>query len=186
MSKKIQIKLAEFVKNGGNLILYGALPHFDDKGESCTILIDALAVKPIEKRLDGEFGSLSVVTKGDLTEFPESQTYFVQLNDSGDAEQILVEKTTGFATSAIGEVGQGKFVYFTITYSSNLEFFEKIIKRLGIGHAFSHDFDDNGIMLSTQNKARQGMIHLINLDGFNKSFHLFENDELQMDGEKIK
>ena len=181
LSETIQRKLADFVEYGGTLILYGALPHFDDKGETCTILIDALGIKPIEKRFDGEFGSLSVVPKGEFAEFSESRTYFAQLTDCGQAMPFLVEKTTGFVTGAYGKLGTGQFAYFTSTYSSNLAFFEKLMRQLNIKHKFSHDFTEHGILLTTQKNNTEKRLNLFNLDGFDKVFHVFNDGKILFD-----
>ncbi len=185
LSGAVQQKLANFVQAGGTLILYGALPRFDDKGDECTILIDCLGLKPDEKRFDGEFGSLSVVPVGEFAEFAESRTYFAQLVETKTSEAFLIEKTTGRATGACGKIGAGQFAFMTTTYSSNLAFFEKLMQKLDIQHALSHDFEDHGILMTMQKNGAEKMLHLFNLDGFSKTFCVFENGQALFDGERI-
>ncbi|MDR0298962.1 MAG: beta-galactosidase [Streptococcaceae bacterium] len=190
LSANLQQKLVDFVKAGGNLILYGVLPRFDDKGENSTILIDALGIKPVEKRFDGDYKSLSVVPVGDFSDFAEVRTYFAQLIEiahKNTTEIFLKEKTTGKVTAAITELGKGKVAFLTTTYSSNLSFFERLMEKLNIKHGLSHNFEDHGILMGTsQNQSREKMLHLYNLDGFEKEFQIFENGQVLFDGGKIR
>ena len=186
MSPDVQRNLAEYLAEGGNLFLYGELPLYDMEGGDCTILADALSVKPLMTRYATETWFLSVYADGWAAPRPEIRAQYAQAYRLEKGEAILriaeTEEVCGFE----GNAGNGRAIVLGANYDCDIAFFKTILERLGVKPGLVHDDPNRGIFLtSTASENGERFIHLLNLDGFEKEFRLYENDLPLFDGRKI-
>ncbi|RXZ00095.1 beta-galactosidase [Fictibacillus sp. S7] len=186
MAANIQEKLAHFVKDGGGLLLYGEVPTMDMEGQDCTILADALGAEPLGTVKEEQHYYLSVVAKGWAAPRPEVRANRAHTYRLRSGEPILTvygtDEVCGFETMA----GKGKAIVIGSSYSCDIRLFTEALERLGASANLIHDFKDHGIfMTSTINKDGERFYHLLNLDGFDKELHLYQNGEVLFGGKKL-
>ncbi|MBO1004006.1 beta-galactosidase [Pseudogracilibacillus auburnensis] len=186
MSANIQEKLVGFMKAGGNILLFGEVPQYDMEGHPCTILADALGVKVAGERRDGTDQWLSLYTDGWVTPRAEVRTHFAQILQSESATPLLKIYGTDEMSALEAEVGKGRAVVIAAAYPCDLVFYKSIFKQLGTRAALTHDFEDHGIFsTSTSNRDGERFIHLMNLDGYDKTLRLSHNGEALFGGKEL-
>ncbi len=175
MHGHIQQKLAAFLSAGGAILLYGEVPLYDMEGNECTILAEALGVKPIGRRSgDGQY-YLSLYAAGWAAPRPEIRTHFAQTFDQGIAEPILRVYGTDEVCAFEAKSGKGKAVVIAAAYRCDIPLFQTALERLGAKASLTHDYAHNGIfMTSTATKDNERFLHLLNLDGLDKELHLHD------------
>ncbi|RLQ96616.1 beta-galactosidase [Falsibacillus albus] len=187
MSSEIQEKLTLYLEDGGGLLLYGEIPQYDMEGNDCTILADALGVRVTGVHRDFDHNYLSLYAENWAAPRPEVRTYFAQVFTAGEkaAPLLKVYKTDEICAADI-PVGKGRAVIMATSYSCDISFIKEIIERLGASARYSHDCEEHGVFLTTTaNEEGERFIHLLNLDGFDKTFRIFENGQPLFDGEPI-
>ncbi len=187
MDKQIQEKLVDYAKKGGNLLIYGQIPQFDMEANRCTILSEALSVESAFMRESTNNFYLSVYTDGwakiDHSEVRCQSAQHFKLKGGNPILRICTtDEICGFST----KIGSGQAIVIATPYVTRLEFFEKILEKLGIQHSLKHDYTHHGIfMTTTSNEHGERFLHLINLDGIDKTFHIYENGQPLFEGNEI-
>lgn len=187
MDKQIQEKLVDYAKKGGNLLIYGQIPQFDMEANRCTILSEALSVESASMRESTNNFYLSVYTDGwakiDHSEVRSQSAQHFKLKGGNPILRICTtDEICGFST----KIGSGQAAVIATPYVTRLEFFEKILEKLGIQHSLKHDYTHHGIfMTTTSNENGERFLHLINLDGIDKTFHIYENGQPLFEGNEI-
>ncbi|WP_219838264.1 beta-galactosidase [Paenibacillus sp. R14(2021)] len=176
LSADIQRKLADYIIEGGGLLLYGQVPQYDMEGKPCTILSDVLGIRVQGTVQNSHNMSPAVVAAGWASGRPEVHTAAAQLLESGRNEVILHMYETGAACGVEASVGSGRAIFITAAYSCDVALFREALERLGAKAGLTHDHRDLGLFTtSTVNNAGERFIHVLNLDGFDKEFHLTEH-----------
>ena len=187
MDKQIQEKLVDYAKKGGNLLIYGQIPQFDMEANRCTILSEALSVESASMRESTNNFYLSVYTDGwakiDHSEVRSQSAQHFKLKGGNPILRICTtDEICGFST----KIGSGQAIVIATPYVTRLEFFEKILEKLGIQHSLKHDYTHHGIFMTmTSNEHGERFLHLINLDGIDKTFHIYENGQPLFEGNEI-
>ncbi|MGP4078776.1 beta-galactosidase [Pseudalkalibacillus sp. R45] len=187
MDEGVQQKLADYLNNGGSLLLYGQVPTYDLEAEPCTILADALGVQPTGVRRASQHYALSIYGDDWAGSRPEIRTHIAQVFDTGEAVPLIrvygSDEVCGFETS----VGEGRAIVIGTVYNCNLGFYKEALERLGVKAALQHDCKYHGIfMTSTATKEGERFIHILNLDGFEKELHIYENGTKLFDGRLLE
>ncbi|WP_370295777.1 beta-galactosidase [Rossellomorea marisflavi] len=188
MAKEIQEKLVAYLHQGGRILLYGEVPQFDMEGNPCTVLQEALHVKEKGIRRDSQHHYLSVYHEGWAAPRPEVRTHFAQVFDYGEEKVIPLLHVYGTdeLCSFEAEVGNGLAIVMATAYKCDLSFFRKAFARLGCEPSLTHDYTQHGVLLtSTGNQQGERFIHLLNLDGLDKGFHLYDGGEKLFHGKKL-
>ncbi|WP_059172406.1 beta-galactosidase [Bacillus sp. FJAT-27445] len=186
MSREIQQKLVDYLDEGGGILLYGEVPEYDMEGHECSILADALGVKPIGVRRDSGGYYLSLQAAGWLAPRPELRTHFAQVFEIGEAMPLLRVYGTNEVCAFEAARGKGKAIVLAAAYPAELELYKMALERLGSKAGLVHDCKEHGIfMTSTANSEGERFLHLLNLDGFDKEFHIYENGEVLFGGQKL-
>ncbi len=187
MDKQIQEKLVNYAKKGGNLLIYGQVPQFDMEANRCTILSEALSIESASMRESTNNFYLSAYTDGwakmDRSEVRSQSAQHFKLKGGNPILRICTtDEICGFST----KIGSGQAVVIATPYVTRLEFFEKILEKLGIQHSLKHDYTHHGIfMTTTSNENGERFLHLINLDDIDKTFHIYENSQPLFEGNEI-
>ncbi|WP_431801144.1 beta-galactosidase [Halobacillus andaensis] len=188
MAKKVQLKLAEYVTNGGSLVVYGELPTYDLEGKSCRILEEALDVKAADINLAGPDHHLSVYTDGWAQGRAEVRVHKAQIFELGaQAEPLLrvygTDEPCGFDT----KTGKGRAVVIAAPYPCDPGLFQEALERLGSKPALTNDSKYYGVfMTSTASKEGERFLHILNLDGFDKGIHVYEEGSKLFNGRKLE
>lgn len=187
MSREIQQKLASYLLDGGKMLLFGEVPQYDMEGKPCSVLSEVLDVKPAGSRKSSEHYYLSVCAEGWAAPRPEVRSNFSQTFKLGNnADSILsiygTEESCGFDS----KVGTGRAIVIATAYSCDVDLFKQALEKLGAKAKLVHDFKHHGIfMTSAANQHGERMLHLLNLDGLDKEFHIYDQDEKLFNGRKI-
>ncbi len=179
MSRSIQKKLVTYMKNGGTVLLYGEAPTYDMEGNKCQLLLEAANVEVVKTRHATEKQFLSVVARGLASPRPEVRTHVAQVFSSQDAEPIFQLYGTDELTSFKEQVGQGTLMVIGNAYRCDIDLFQKLLTSVGVQPTLSHDYKHHGLfMTSTRDEKGQRFIHVLNLDGLEKSFAIYEHKQM--------
>ncbi|MGM7702760.1 beta-galactosidase [Pseudalkalibacillus sp. Hm43] len=188
LDRTVQQKLVDYMNVGGRIMLYGQVPNYDLEAKPCTILAEALGVKHKAVRSGDAHFALSVYGVGRAESRPEIRTHMAQEFDiQGAIEPFLrvygSDEVCGFHT----QVGDGEATVIATVYNCQIEFYKEMLESLGTKAALQHDCKFHGIfMTSTANKEGERFIHLLNLDGFDKTFSIYENGNELFNGRSIE
>lgn len=186
MHGHIQRKLADYLHAGGKLLVYGELPSFDMEGKPCTILTEALGVKPLGLLRDSGHFYLSIVSEGWAAPRPEMRAYVAQKFDVGGQTPIMRVYGSGEVTAFDAKVGAGRAIVFGNSYRCDIDLFRTALELLGAKAGLTHDCKYHGIfMTSTATNEGERFVHVLNLDGFDKEIGIQENGQPLFDGRKL-
>ena len=80
-------------------------------------------------------------------------------------------------------VGKGRAVIIAAAYPCDLPFYKSVFEQLGATAKLTHDCDEHGIFsTSTANEEGERFIHLMNLDGFDKTLKVYSEGEALFGG----
>ncbi|MBW8351344.1 beta-galactosidase [Bacillus sp. IITD106] len=186
MAANIQRKLVDFLAAGGRVLLYGELPQFDMEGTPCTILADALRIKAVGEKRDSSEYYLSLNTLSWAAPRPETRTHFAEVLESDSATPLLSVYGTDEVCAYDTVVGKGRAVVVAAAYPCDLAFYKKVFAQLGAVARLTHDYEDHGIFsTSTANAAGERFIHLLNLDGLDKTLRVYHDGEALFGGREL-
>lgn len=180
-----QTRLVEYVREGGHLLITGELPLYDLEGNSCTLLVDALKIKVNETIYDHHRFELSIVPVGPFQGQPEIRTWYAQtyqLNHGTPLYEVVYNHAICAFESTLGA---GKVAVFGTSLNANLELLEKLFESLEINGNLSHDFESLGVWMTLTTDQQQKLLHIINLDSFDKEGHIAYKGIPLFDGKLI-
>ncbi|MCU9612673.1 beta-galactosidase [Caldibacillus lycopersici] len=186
LDQTIQSKLVQYMNEGGTIILYGEVPQFDMEGNPCTILAEALGIEEMTERYDVDRYWLSVYTSGWVEARPEKRTHFAQALKAPNAYALIKVYGTGEVCGLDATVGNGRAIVLAAAYPCDLDFYRSIFKEIGLTAGLTHDCPEHGIFSTASvNSKGEKFIHLLNLDGFDKTFRIYSNGETLLDGKEF-
>ncbi len=188
MDASIQQKVAEYIENGGKVLLYGEVPQYDMEGTDCTILADFLDLEHKEFKHIHQHGvDLSIQSTGWAEGYYELHRKVAQTLECSDQTEVLFtiygsEDKCGFDI----KIGDGRCIAITCEYNTNLDLYKKIVEKLNIKQKLKHTDKDNGLfMTSTINDMNERFIHVLNLDDKDKQFNIILKDEVIFENFKL-
>jgi beta-galactosidase len=183
MDGPVQQKLVDYLKAGGGLLLYGEVPLCDMEGHDCTTLADALGLTYTNSRSASAFYYLSLAAEGWIAPRPEVRTHHAQGFESRSGEVLLRVVGTGEACGFDIKVGKGRAIVLAAAYTSDVPLFRALLEKLGAPAALAHDCPYYGIFLtSSASESGERFLHLLNLDGLDKTIHLTEHGRDLLEG----
>lgn len=188
MASYIQMKLVDYLNAGGSILLYGEVPQYDMEGNPCTILADTLGVKEIGVLKESQFyyQSVYVDEKSWAAPRPEVRSGYAQVFDIGNAEPIMRVYGTDEVCSFDTKAGSGRAIVFAHPYRCDIDLIKTSLEKLGAPLSLCHNYKNHGIfMTSTANDAGERFIHILNLDGFDKEFYVYDKGEKLFNGRKL-
>lgn len=190
MDGGVQKKIADWLKGGGNLLLYGEVPRFDMDGRPCDILSRALGATPKGfKTLEHDY-ILSIEPRDWATPKAETRAYFAQTFEENEKLTPLFRvHDTGEICAFETKTGKGHAIVLATTTPCDDEFmpfYKQALSRLGSRPKLRHDYHEHGIfMTSSSNKKGEKFIHIINLDDVEKKLHVYEDGKSVFGRRKI-
>jgi beta-galactosidase len=171
----VQRKLVEFLEGGGRILIYGEVPLADMEGRPCSLLADALGLTPIGTHQARAHYYLSLEAQNWAAPRPEVRTHFAQVFTPTRGEVLLSVYGTGEACGFDIDVGQGRAIVLATAYPCDIDLFRTALERLGAVAALRHDCAMHGIfMTTTASDSGERFLHLLNLDGFDKTLRISE------------
>ena len=187
MDGEVQRKLVAWLEAGGGLLLYGELPRYDMEGKPCAALAEALGVVCLGERHSSMDYYLSLRAEGWAAPRPEARTHFAQVFEPGSAEAILRLHGGGEVAAFDARVGKGRAIVIATAYPCDIDLFRAALVKLGVRAGLAHDGSPSGLFMSSSaNSEGETFLHVINLDGFEKSFHLFRNGRRLLGGRELR
>ncbi|CAG9620799.1 beta-galactosidase [Sutcliffiella rhizosphaerae] len=188
MDREVQIKLANYLKAGGGIFLYGEVPTFDMEGKPFTELADALGVSSKGVTFNEHGHHMSLTADGWAAPRPEIRTYYSQkFAISSNAEAIMrvteSDDVCGFEAQ-VGDAG-GRAIVLATAYRCDIDLISSALERLGAVPGLTHDCEYHGIFSTSVSNGGERFIHLLNLDGFDKELHVTLDGEKLFDGRSI-
>ncbi|MGL5296698.1 MAG: beta-galactosidase [Culicoidibacterales bacterium] len=177
MAANIQQKIVTYLENGGKVFLYGEFPEFDMEGNRCEILKSALKIQKITNVHAKQEYFLSTYGVGIGTEQPEVRIGFAQTHVGEELEAILKIYGTDETCCFFTKVGEGSIIVMTNEYRADKVLMAKMLEQLGMVPEISHNHEYEGLFISTSANAVSKYYHVLNLDGFDKTFDIFVQNQ---------
>lgn len=131
MEKSLQKKLTDFVLAGGNLILWGVVPRYDDNYEPCTILADTLSLA-LTARAHTSYGGVDFNGSEDAI---FTGDFFVPETPVSDCVVLARDSRAPRVAAYSKCAGKGKIVVngclFNLWRFSHAEYFAKLFSAAG-------------------------------------------------------
>lgn len=176
MDEKVQAKLVAWLDAGGGLLLFGEVPLYDMEGRECAVLAGALGVVPLGTRHSTAEYYLALRAEGWAAPRPEVRTHFAQVFEPGAAQPLLRLHGSGEVAAFDAKVGRGRAIVIATAYRCDIDLFRAALARLGARPGLVHDCPEAGLFLtSTVNPVGETFVHVLNVDGFGKSFRLYRD-----------
>ena len=185
MHRGIQQKLADYLNTGGRLLLYGEVPLFDMEGLSCEVLAEALGVKVKGFVNEARYYYLSVYASDWAAPRPEVRVSFAQTFHIQDQTPILRICGSGDICAFDAQAGRGRAIVIAASYTCDIGFFKTALERLGAVAGLTHDCPRHGIFMTSAASADGRFLHILNLDGFDKSFHITDGGQPLLGGREF-
>lgn len=178
MSSDIQVKIIQFLKSGGRLILQGEVPLYDLEGKPCRLLLEYLELKPkSQNRWRGYHYQSSIVAQNIASGRKELHREYYCTYDYNQPEDIFLKvyhtgEGCGFHIKKDG----GEAFVITCQYRADLELFERFMNHFGVKRHLHHHYTlYHGIfMAKTTNSSGCSYLHMMNMDDFDKQFDVIQ------------
>ncbi|WP_328724481.1 beta-galactosidase [Streptomyces sp. NBC_00259] len=188
LGAELQKRLVRYLEAGGRLLLSGRVPGKDMAGRPCTVLRDALGLKPGDTLTDADRFWLSVTAHGWAAPRAEIRVPKAQLCTPSRGTTVLREVSTGKGCGFDIPVGKGRAVVLTAAYRCDLGFWLGAFRTLGAAPAISHSPTDPGVFLLTTKDGSGGrLLHAFNVSsGYDQSFTVAERGRPLFGGERVR
>ncbi|WP_344176418.1 beta-galactosidase [Kribbella lupini] len=171
LAADVQRRLADFVHDGGRLLLTGALPTQAPDGTPCTVLADALSLSPGALANGSPHYFPSVRAEPWTTATAEVRVGVLQpLNPRGAVEVFASDVSTKSPVGVEVHAGDGRALVLTCDYPAHLPFWTTLLARLGAAPRHTHTATSPGIVLtSTTTPAGTRLLHALNVSPIDQS-----------------
>jgi beta-galactosidase len=183
----VQDSLVAHLRAGGRLLLAGRVPALDMAGEPCTVLRDALGLRPLGTvRSSAEFFT-SLTAHGWAAPRPETRTAFAELYEPAAGDTVLRELSTGHGCGFDIPVGDGQAVVLATDYECDLDLWRAAFAALGSVPALRHTAAVPGVVLLTSVDDAEGRIlHALNVSGYDQELTITEHGRPLLGGETLR
>ena len=187
MDAAVQRRVADWLREGGRLLLVGDVPETDLEGNVVTVLADALGVRPVSRERGDWRHYLSVEFSGWADSRTEVRADWTQGLDAGAGEAFASVYGSGDAVGVRCEVGQGRAVVISAAIPADRWLYREILAWLGAEPALSLEPDEPGVFVSSVRSGETGgrVLHLLNLDGYDKRLVVRDRGEELFDGHPV-
>ncbi len=180
LAKEIQEKLVNYLKQGGKVFFIGELPIYDMFGDSCTILIDYLNIKPKSIYFDWEHKNLSLTYQHEIKGEKEFRTFYVQTIETEEKtlfSHTINHEQSGFISDQV--------IFITSLYPGYIELTESFLNRLNM-HPQLKITGASGFIFSTiMSYQGESFLHVLNLDHFDQQIQITNGNKSLFDGKSI-
>jgi beta-galactosidase len=187
MGGAVQRRLADWLAAGGRLLLTGEVPETDLEGNACTLLADALGVRPVRREEGGWKHYLSVEFAGWAAGRAEVRADWTQGLDAGANDVFATVYGSGHAVGVACEVGEGRAIVLTAAIPPDRWLYREMLDRLGVSPVLALDPDEPGVFVSSARSDETGgrVVHLLNFDGYDKVVRVTDGGEQLFGGNPV-
>lgn len=183
----VQRALVAYLTSGGRLLLAGRVPERDTTGEPCTLLRDALGLRPLGAIRGSARFFPSVTAHGWAVPRPETRVDWAQLFEPAAGDTVLRELSTGSGCGFDVPVGAGRAVVLATDYECDLDLWRCAFAALGATPALRHTAAVPGVvLLSTVEDNGGRILHAVNLSGHPQRFTVTEHGRRLFGGEPVR
>ena len=186
MHAELQQKLVDYLHAGGKLLVYGELPLFDMLARPCTVLADALGLRPLGTLHSDHRFFLSLLARGWAAPRPEVRSHFAQLWQPSRGDVLWRVYGSDQACGFDIQLDAGRAIVVTAALPGDIQFVRSALERLGAPAGLRHDCPEYGIWMTTTESHGERVLHLLNLDGFAKTLHVSEHGTPLFDGRSLE
>ena len=126
MNAPEQVKIVEYIRNGGNIVLYPNMPVREMNGTGCTIIRDAVGVKPIGT---DAFDSALIDVLG-IKDIKCANPQMVYNGDDLIDAQIIAQNIRGKIVGFSKKTGKGTFSHIGTWWGYDTETHKDVYKKL--------------------------------------------------------
>ena len=172
LAAEVQRRLVRHVEAGGGLLLLGPLPHLDLEGRPCTVLADALGLRPGEVHRESAHTYPSVVTHGWAAPWAETRVGWWQELHAVRGDVVLTD-TAGKVCGLDVPLGEGRAVVLAAELLPSTHVFGRALRQLGAYPGLRLRSDVPGVYATTTATTDgQRLLHLLNVSGYRPSVRL--------------
>ncbi len=183
MSEKLQTKLLDYMENGGNVLLWGSTPKYNEFMQESTLLADGAKI-PLTKR--GVSASRAIDFGDDQGEIAyNSGPFFVIDGDIENAEIIARETKSNAVVSYHKKVGKGSLTFsgclFNMACESHSRFFLKLLRYADTAPRFMQS--DNYLIINRRKNQEKIWFFITNASTakhYFKGEYLLENEAVTL------
>ncbi|GHO45957.1 beta-galactosidase [Ktedonospora formicarum] len=187
MDGVLQQKLVDYMQAGGHLLLYGELPLFDLEGRPADTLSRHLGLNPAGSRESTHRYFLSLRAEGWVAPRPEVRSYRAHFYGATRGEVLVRAADTNEACGFDIPLGQGRAIVLSAAYPCDVSLVRAILEELGVRAGLNHHDRSNGIfMTTTATESGERLLHILNLDGFDKEIHITEKEQPLLGGRSLQ
>ncbi|MGZ4744815.1 MAG: beta-galactosidase [Oryzihumus sp.] len=185
MAPDVQRRLVAHVEGGGGLLLLGPLPRLDLEGRPCTVLADALGVRPGEVVRESAHTYPSVVTHGWAAPWAETRVGWWQELHPVRGDVVLTD-TTGRVCGVDVPLGAGRAVVLSAEVLPSTHLFGRALRRLGAHPGLRVESSVPGVYATTTaDTDGHRLVHLLNITGYTPSVRLALDGQDLHDGQDL-
>ncbi len=163
----VQHRLKRHLLEGGSLLLVGRLPQRDTENRPCTVLADALGLRPGELVRGTDRHYPSLVGHGLASWLPETRVgWLAALAPSTDDERLFTD-VDGRTCAVTTRVGAGRAIVATVELPTHPELVRTMLEHLGSPPGLRLRTTVPGVVVTTGRSPRgERMLHLLNPTGY--------------------
>lgn len=187
LDKAEQERLVEYIKGGGRLLICFELPVLDMEGKPCTILSDALGLRPGKFLQSSPEWTLAVQGIGWANFEPEVSRWQVRAYDAPKGDVFM--RVVGDHSPCGVEVSLGKGVAVVLgtNYVNHMKFYEELFNRIQVAPGVTHDDATYGLVTTTTKSSKgDRFLTVLNLDLESKAVHFWEHGRPLFGGKPIE
>jgi beta-galactosidase len=160
---------------------------FDMEGNPCTLLAEALGLRPAGSRHASRFYYLSLRAGSWAAPHAEVRTHFAQVFEQPPAGEAILwvvgtDEPCGFDI----KVGNGRAIVVATAFPCDVPLFRAMLERLGATASLRHDDHSYGVFMTTvASKEGERFLHLLNLDGLAKQVHVTDAGTALFEGRPV-
>ncbi|GAA4351794.1 beta-galactosidase [Angustibacter luteus] len=163
----VQQRLVDHASAGGSLLLLGPVPELDLEGRPCSLLADALGVKPGEL-VHGERDYWpTLVAHGWAAPWPQTTAGWLQPLQVTDGDVVLTDAHLDRPCGVDVRIGSGRAIVLAAELPSDPALFATAARELGVTPGVGLTADVPGVVATTSaNADGERLLHLLNVSGY--------------------
>ena len=165
LSRTVQERLVGHVVAGGNVVLLGRVPERELDGSPCTVLSDALGIKPGEVLRDRGHYFPSLVAHGWAQPWPETRAGWLQPLVHERGEVVLTDVYSAVCGVDV-PLGAGRAIVLAAQVPSDPVLFDRALSSLGVSPGLRLETQWPGVFATTTSSdLGERALHVINTSG---------------------
>ncbi len=167
MNQSIQLKLIDYIKQGGRLFIYPQIPIKDMNGENCTLLKDYLDIEIVDKK----WWSVA-----HIMDYRDVNVEFTELYKVKGNWQVLgLDENSSYPHTCIKTIDKGQVLIFGCAMKNDYSYKDELIKQL-LEQIDVHPLADvdEWVTINIREDGKTKLFFINNLDEYDKTITISE------------